>query len=326
MKHTIDTQFYPGWTRKSITFTIDDGNLIMDQKFLDIVRPAGIRGTFNLCSHSANRMTPEEYRTFYEGNEIANHCKYHPQALKDDAKYVISSTPYDPERPAIRVQKEQEAALQNAEVLYPTEDAGLYRITSPKGARYIADGKKYIALIKDSHRELEVIFGEGSIRCFVWPYHQQNNREVLDYLANMDLAYYGVRVSGKWGAEEGYPLPENRLPWHYTATHADLLESAASYEAQPDDGTLKFFCIGVHSIDFERTEKWDDLRTFAGLYGNRPGDYYYAPVGEIFDYVDAVREIAVTENTVTNPSKLDVYLSVDGKQAVLKAGETLVLD
>ena len=49
-------------------------------------------------------------------------------------------------------------------------------------------------------------------------------------------------------------------------------------------------------------------------------------VGEIFDYADAVNGIQMTENTITNPSKLDVYLSVDGKQVVLKAGETLTLD
>ena len=32
----IDINFYPAWTRKAITFTIDDGNLVLDRKFLDI--------------------------------------------------------------------------------------------------------------------------------------------------------------------------------------------------------------------------------------------------------------------------------------------------
>ena len=35
----IDFQFFPGWTRKAITFTIDDGNVFMDRKFLEIVKP-----------------------------------------------------------------------------------------------------------------------------------------------------------------------------------------------------------------------------------------------------------------------------------------------
>ena len=75
----VDLNFFPGWTRKSVTFTIDDGNIPMDTKFLEIVRPAGILGTFNLCSHWMDKMSPEEYREFYRGYEIANHCKYHPQ-------------------------------------------------------------------------------------------------------------------------------------------------------------------------------------------------------------------------------------------------------
>ena len=29
----IDLNFYPGWTRKAITFTIDDGNVELDKKF-----------------------------------------------------------------------------------------------------------------------------------------------------------------------------------------------------------------------------------------------------------------------------------------------------
>ena len=47
MKHIIDKNYFPGWVRKSVSFTIDDGNIEMDKKFIDIVRPAGVLGTFN---------------------------------------------------------------------------------------------------------------------------------------------------------------------------------------------------------------------------------------------------------------------------------------
>ena len=52
--NSIDLHFFPGWTRKSISFTIDDGNIAMDEKFLSIVKPAGIKGTFNLCTPERN--------------------------------------------------------------------------------------------------------------------------------------------------------------------------------------------------------------------------------------------------------------------------------
>ena len=92
----VDINFFPGWTRKSVTFSIDDGNIPMDTKFLSIVRPAGILGTFNLCSHWTDKMSPAEYREFYRGYEIANHCKYHPQVFSDTMRFVISDEKFDP--------------------------------------------------------------------------------------------------------------------------------------------------------------------------------------------------------------------------------------
>ena len=55
----IDKNFFPGWVRKSITFTIDDGNIEMDKKFIDITVPAGIKGTFNLNT-PLKKLTPDE--------------------------------------------------------------------------------------------------------------------------------------------------------------------------------------------------------------------------------------------------------------------------
>ena len=46
---------YPGFTRRAITFTIDDGIIKWDEKFISICRPYGIRGTFNLCSARMDR-------------------------------------------------------------------------------------------------------------------------------------------------------------------------------------------------------------------------------------------------------------------------------
>ena len=92
----IDKNFFPGWTRKSITFTIDDGNVKYDSQFLDIVKPKGILGTFNLCSHLTSSLTPEEYREFYRGYEISNHMKYHPTAIPDGDKVTVSDEPFDP--------------------------------------------------------------------------------------------------------------------------------------------------------------------------------------------------------------------------------------
>jgi len=310
MKHTIDTHFYPGWTRKSFSFTIDDGVLEMDKKFMDILAPAGIRGTFNLCSDRLKEMTAEEYREFYRGHEIANHCKYHPYAFADGVEYRISDQQFDPEKA-------------DKDMLYCTDIPGLYRIHMPKGWRYVADTEGYISFIDAGHRGLEAVFGEGSVNSFVWPFTRQINREVERHLAGM--SYYGVRTTGQLKPEELYRLPRDPMQWIYTAAHENLLERAAVYEALEDDGELKFFSFGVHSIDYERNNKWDDLRTFARTYGYRPADYYYAPVGEIIAYAKAVEQIIVSDNCIKNPTKLDLYIRIDGENRILKADSQLSL-
>lgn len=76
----------------------------------------------------------------------------------------------------------------------------------------------------------------------------------------------------------------------------------------------------MHSNDFERDKKWDELKEFAEKYGNRPQDYYYATVGEIFDYADALKKLIISDGVVTNPTDLDLYIRVDGKNVLIKAG------
>ena len=69
--------FYPGFVRKAITFTMDDGNMKYDAMLLNILKPAGIKGTFNLCS-DLHKGREGETIEFYKEYDIANHCKYHP--------------------------------------------------------------------------------------------------------------------------------------------------------------------------------------------------------------------------------------------------------
>lgn len=324
MSNRVDARFYPGWTRKAITFSIDDGYVPTDKKFMEILRPAGIRGTFNLCSHSANKMTPEEYREFYRDYEIANHCKYHPFAISENVQYRLCEEPFDPTiRDHVELAKEKGIA---AKLLYRTDEEGLYQYNQRGGRYRVAEGEKYIALIREGHEELEAIFGKGSVRGYVWPFDRQENPVVEAYLRHNDLGYKSVRKTGERGAEEGFPVPKQRIYWQYTAIHNNFLEKAAAYAALPDDGELKFFCLGVHSADYEYAGKWEDLKRFAELYGNRPEAFYSAPVSEIFDYADAVEQIIITEKEVVNPTAIDVYLKIDGEKQILKAGESRSLD
>ena len=299
----IDTAFYPGFVRKAISFTIDDGNVPMDKKFLDIVKPHGILGTFNLCSNNMKAFDADGYVEFYKGYEIANHCKYHPFAMRDDTEYAFSDDTFD------------EATADGAK-LYKTDIEGMYFFKAANGWRRMATTEMYCKFADDCRDELERVFGKGSVKGFVWPYSMQKNSEVFEYLKNS--GYQSIRKTGETGESTGFALPADRTIWSYNANHKSLLKWAEKYEAYEDDGQLKFFCFGVHSIDFERDNNWNELEEFARKYGDRPSEFWYATVADIFDYEDAVKALKISEDTIENPSSIKLYVKIDGKEKVLE--------
>ena len=295
--------FYPGYVSKSVTFTIDDGNIKMDKKFLDIVKPYGILGTFNLCSHSMDSMTAEEYREFYRGYEIANHVKEHPFVLADGVNYVVSDEEFD-----------QNTA--DPKKLYRvTGKPQYYYIKKAAGWRRITDADYYIRMCDEGLSDLEEVFGKDSVRSFVWPYGEQSSKKVLDHLKSQ--SYYGIRKTGCVDDSTGFAPPADWMAWSYNANHQNLLEVMQKYENFPEDGELKFFSFGVHSVDFERADNWCDLAEFAEKYGNRPSVYWYATVGDIYDYLDAVKHLEITDEAINNPSDVAVFVTVDDVKAVV---------
>lgn len=305
----VDKNYFPGWVRKSISFTIDDGNLVYDKKFIDIVKPKGIKGTFNLCLPDLNKHTPEFYREFYDGFGIANHCANHPFALTPDKDRPISDEPFS-------------ESTADVTKLYRTGTENMYRVKVTAGWRNVCTTQTYIEMVKLANTALEQIFGEGSITEFVWPYGEQADATVMSYLSEN---FESVRKTGDVGASTGFAIPTDMMHWSNNVREKKLLELAEEYEGYSDDGELKFFCFGLHSIDYERAGKWDDLIAFAEKYGGRPDTYYYASVRDIFHYRDAVGSLVITDNSVENPSDIDVYVKIDGKQTVVAAKSKITL-
>ncbi len=296
---------YPGYSKKAITFTIDDGNLTYDAMMIDILRPHGIKGTFNLCAPDLERMSAEGYRELYRGFEIANHCKCHPYSFDDGEKFEVSPEPFsmdtaDPER-----------------VYKHHEHEGVYLYHLPRGWRSITTPEHYTELVDECKALLEDVFGKGSITAFVWPFGQQRSAFIKEHLVR--AGYSSVRRTGCTEDKTAFDLPPDRMAWSYNANHLNLIEVAEKYDAYPDDGRLKFFAFGVHSSDYERGERWGELRTFAEKYGDRPSDFWYATVGEIFAYADAAAALVITEGEAYNPTDLTVYVRLDGIPTELPA-------
>lgn len=309
----IDVNFFPGFTRKAITFTIDDGNFEMDKKFLDIVRPAGIFGTFNL--HHWDMESPELYRELYRGYEIANHCKNHAIATDDDFTAELSDEPFDPNTSSLDYYYKIGEGLYIVHI-YKLWGKNTGTYDPPRGWHTVSPTESYNAFADETRAGLENVFGKGSVRGFAWPHGRGSEGARKHLIAE---GYQNIRKTGDIRDTTGFDMPSDRFSWTYNAHHMNLLEVAELYEKYPDDGKLKFFSFGVHAIDFERAEKWGDLLAFAEKYGNRQNDFYYASVGDIFAYEDAVKSLVITENEIANPSDIPVYIKINGEPLIITA-------
>ena len=155
---------------------------------------------------------------------------------------------------------------------------------------------------------------------FVWPFGKQNCEKVYERLKNED--FYGIRRAGDNYDETDFTIAADRTDWGFNAIHSNILSVSERFAAYPDDGTLKTFIFGVHSIDYERDGKWCDLEKFAREYGNRPEEYWYATNVEIFDYEDALNALVITEEKIENPSDITLYITVDGERIKLEPHST----
>lgn len=71
---------YPGFTNKAFIFSSDDGNKKADTTMMGKFRNYGINAAFNLVGDNYENLTDaqiEEYRTLYDGFEIADHSYSH---------------------------------------------------------------------------------------------------------------------------------------------------------------------------------------------------------------------------------------------------------
>ena len=293
---------YPSFSKKAITFTIDDGNITYDRKFISILKPAGFKGTFNLNSDRTKEFSPDFYRNFYRGFEIANHCKYHPFVFYDGVEYKLSDESFSEE-------------TSDDSYVYPVDGReGFYWIKKPNGWRQAVSEEDFIKYVTDGKNELEELFGDGSVQAFVWPYCEQDNASVKKCISEK---HSSSRKTGCTLSLTKFDIPEDKYAWSYNANHMNLLDVMAEYDAYNDDGRLKFFAFGVHSWDYERDSKWDDLAQFAEKYGNRPRDFWYASVGEIFEYEAAAKQLVVNDSGVYNPSSLPIYIKMGEQRKVV---------
>ena len=318
----INTGYYPGFVRKSVTFTIDDGDIENDKTFINIVNPAGIVGTFNICR--VTDTTRAEYLSLYAGHEIANHHQLHALPFRETANYHTGKSFES------ILKDEAYSSSSDINYAYKTSIDGLYRINFHYySAAYVgktawhamASDETYFDYAEITKDKIESVFGEGSVVGFAYP-HGVVTDSVKQYFK--DMGYLYARKTGNLRDTTGFALPEDRFAWTYNADVSCMLDVMQKYDALEDDGELKFFAFGVHAADF--VGKWDVLEEFAELYGNRHDEFWYASNRDIFEYEDAVKALEIGSSKIVNPSDVTVFVTVNDEKVVIPARSVYYYD
>ncbi len=145
------------------------------------------------------------------------------------------------------------------------------------------------------------------------------------------LGHCGIDYARTTKSTEGFAIPTDWLRMPTTCHHSNprldeitdrfLKTESFSYfwKNKP-----KLFYLWGHSFEFNSDNNWDLIERFADKIADKD-DVWYATNIEIFKYVRAFNRLVFSANLeyVENPSALDVYINVLGKEIIVPAGKTV---
>ena len=205
-----------------------------------------------------------------------------------------------------------------ARALYRGHEISVHTMTHP-GLFNVPDKEIYDEIVLDK-QNLERIAGY-TVRGMSYPYGHHN-----DTICRV-AALAGMKYSRTTLSNNDFRLPDDFLRWHPTTHHKGDL--AGLYEKFMNDRILGVynmptFYIWGHAYEFDPDHnndlyKMEDFCKKAG--GN--GDIWYATNIEIYDYAMAASrlEISVERKYIFNPSRLSVWVSVNGTPHEILPGE-----
>jgi len=155
------------------------------------------------------------------------------------------------------------------------------------------------------------------------------NDKVVEILKNCGIKY--ARTVQK---TEGFALPTDWMRLAPTCHHDNprLMELADEFLAI--EKVKRFwgnrpclFYLWGHSYEFNDKDNWSVIERFAEKMSGKD-DIWYATNGEIYDYVEAFDRLvfSVDLSYVQNPTAIDVYINVLGKEIIVPAGKTVEIN
>ncbi len=141
----------------------------------------------------------------------------------------------------------------------------------------------------------------------------------------------GIDYARTTRATEGFGIPKDwlRLPTTCHHNHSELFDITDRFLDSAKFSYFwknkpKLFYLWGHSFEFESDKNWDLIERFADKIAGKE-DVWYATNIEIFKYTRAFNRLVFSTDLeyVENPSALDVYIDVLGKELIVPAGATV---
>lgn len=168
---------------------------------------------------------------------------------------------------------------------------------------------------------LEEMFG-CIVNGHAYPYGDYDDRVVEC------LRACGITYARTTHATERFDIPSDWLRLHPTChhNHPRVFELIESFNSIKPTAPMLFYLWG-HSYEFEGDNNWDRIEKIAELVSGKD-DVWYATNTEIYDYVEAYRALVFSADMtiVHNPTALEVFFVLNGKEYSVKPCETLKLD
>lgn len=157
-------------------------------------------------------------------------------------------------------------------------------------------------------RELEQLY-KRIVRGMAYPYGWYNE-ELMKVLEMQGITYCRTVES-----THSFELPTNWLEWHPTCHHDDpmLDELTQQFIEKKVTEWPQLFYLWGHTFEFEGNDNWNVIENFMKKISGKE-DIWYATNGEIYDYVEAYKNLRISADgkRIENPAKFSVWVEIDG--------------
>ncbi len=219
------------------------------------------------------------------------------------------------------IAKRKEFWQNDAKKLYKGHELSVHTLNHPH--LYNLNDSELMNEVLDNKKTLEEICGY-TVRGMSYPYGDFDKR-IENVMASCGIKYARTAMN-----TNNTHLPKDFLEWHPSCHHNGNifgLLDAINPKIKPEYFTVhnrmpKVLYIWGHSYEFNLANNWDRIEEFckkASEYDN----IWFATNIEIYDYIMAMRNLEISANrkSIFNPSRLSVWVDIDGKAVEIKPGE-----